>query len=426
MAKPDREGIASGWAQRLLATGKVAGAAARLTAQRLIGAEADADGQLGEAIARELDQMKGVAMKVGQILSYFDGVLPEATHRALRRLQQGAQPLPFPAIEAQLEQAFGAPAADLFERLDPAPVAAASIGQVHRGRWAGREVAVKVQYPGVRQIMVSDVSRLRALSRLASVATEVDGPALVEELAERFRLECDYELEAAHQNAFRAAFAQESWAHIPLAFPERTRPSVLTTEWCEGRGFYELVEQGRPAEHDRLGLLLARFTLRCLFSAGMINADPHPGNYLFPSGDQVAFLDFGCVRRLEPDFLERQRHLTQVVVEDRRAAFRQALLDSGMVGQPRGFDFDLHWRTLRHELEPYRRPRFRFTPGYVRAGLALSKATNPNMRRLAIPPQWIWTQRLTWGLHAVLARLEAQGPFADEMRAALASRLRIG
>lgn len=423
MTEPN-DRLRRGWAQRLLATGRVAGSAAKLAAKQLAGA-GDAGGAIGESIAAELDSMKGVAMKVGQILSYFDGVLPDETHRALRKLQLGSEPVDYRIIAEQIESALGGPPEQVFERFDRAPIAAASIGQVHRARHAGRDIAVKVQYPGVRETMVADVSRLKALSRVASMATAVDGPAIVEELAERFYLECDYELEGRWQNAFKSAFASSPEIRVPEALIELTRATVLTSEWCEGRGFYQLQESRDTAAKNRAALVLVRFAFHCLFGAGVINADPHPGNYLFADGGSVVFLDFGCVRRFDAPFIEAERALARCVIEGRREDFRDAVLATEMVPKERGFDFEVHWQMLRHQYEPYLGPRFHFTPEYIRRGVEFSRPSNPNLRRLAIPPQWIWLQRQLWGLHAVLARLDAEGPFATELRRALDERLGI-
>jgi predicted unusual protein kinase regulating ubiquinone biosynthesis (AarF/ABC1/UbiB family) len=412
------DGIARGWGKRLAATARVAGQAARLAVKR-----ADRDGAIGDALARELDQMKGVAMKVGQILSYFDGVLPAETHAALRRLQRGAAPVKLEVMLQVIADAFGAPVGALpgalFDRFDPEPVASASIGQVYRGHCLGREVAVKVQYPRVRETMVADVGRLRALSRIASMATAVDGPGLVDELGERMARECDYLLEARFQRAFRAALAGDAQVYVPEVVDARTRATVLTTEWIQGQSFYDVARTAGAADRGRIGLVLARFAYGSLFGLGTLNADPHPGNYLFPAGGPVVFIDFGCVRAFEPDFIERERALARVVIEDRRSAFRDALVATGMVPRPERFDFDSHWSLLCHQYAPYRQPRFAFTFDYLRGGMQLTGPSNPNLRRLAIPPPWIWVQRLIWGLHAVLARLGAEGAFAEVLRTAL-------
>lgn len=416
---PALDSVAPGWAKRLAASARVAGSAARLAVQR-----SDREGAIGAALARELDSMKGVAMKLGQIVSYFDGLLPEETHAALHRLQRGSAPVKLERMQRVIEDAFGQPLAALFERFDTEPVAAASIGQVYQARFRGQQVAVKVQYPDIASTMSGDIGRLRALSRIASLATAVDGPSLVDELAERMQRECDYQLEAGYQRGFRAAFASDRAVFIPAVVAERSRLRVLTTEWVRGTSFYEFAAEADAATRSRAGLSMARFAYRSLFALGTLNADPHPGNYLFPDPHTVAFLDFGCVRAFAPDFLARERALIRTVIDERRADFRGALLATGMVPRPKRFDFDLHWQVLRHQYAPYRSPDFVFTSDYVRRGMEMNGPRNSNNRFMAIPPPWIWLQRLIWGLHAVLARLGAAGPFAAVLRDALDAPLR--
>lgn len=421
---PPRE-INHRWLGRALATGSIAKGAVRLASRALLDrGSAETDAAIGEDLARELDRMKGLAMKVGQILSYLEGTLPPETHEALRTLQRGAQPIAFDALVPVIEAALGRPLDALFDSVERTPVAAASIGQVHRARYAGRRVAVKVQYPNVRATFEADFSRLSALARIASLATAVDGRALAEELRERVLEECNYLREQGHQDAFRLAFAGDAAIVIPEVIGARTAETVLTTEWHEGDDFYRFAERASAEERSERGLVLARFAYRSLFGFGTLNADPHPGNYLFPEGGRVVFLDFGCVRHFERDYVEQERALARVVLEDRRSDFRRAVLDTGMVPKPKNLDFDLHWRMLRHQYTPYLTPRFRFTLDHLRAGVEFSRPSNPNLRHLAIPPQWIWQQRLLWGLHAVLARLGAEGPFRDVLLAALDEDLR--
>lgn len=413
------DGIRRGWRRGLLSTGRLAVSATRLAARRVVGAEGATDGRIGESLARELDQMKGLAMKVGQILSYFDGVLPDASHRALRSLQRGSTPVAYERMAEVVAAAFGEPVDALFERFDPTPVAAASIGQVYRARHAGRDVAVKVQYPGVRDTIEGDVARLEGLARVASMATAVDGAALIAELHARFVEECDYEREATHQNAFAEAFAEEPGMSIPRALHERTRASVLTTEWAEGDDFYRFLESTDASTRNAAAVALVRFAYRSLFELRTLNADPHPGNYLFARDGAVVFLDFGCVRRFDPSFVEAERAVARAVIEDRRADFRDAVVATKMVPTPARFDFDIHWDMLRHQWQPYRERTFCFTPEYVARGAAFSGPSNPNLRKLAIPPAWIWVQRMQWGLHAVLARMRAEGCFREVLERSL-------
>lgn len=416
------------WTGRALSTGRIASNALRLAGRRLIRAKGDGDRVLGQNLARELDQMKGLAMKVGQILSYFDGILPEETHDALHSLQQGAKPVAFATIARVIESAFDAPIARLFDEFDSQPVAAASIGQVHRARLDGRDVAVKVQYPNVRKTFETDTKRLRSLSKLASLATAVDGPAIVDELRIRILEECDYQREAGFQRAFQTAFSTHADDRKDICIPEpvmsRTRTTVLTTGWEAGRDFYSFIQSSAAQQRNRVGRIIMRFAYQSLFNFGIINADPHPGNYLFPDDGPVVFLDFGCVRRFDSAFLEAERRLAQVILDDRRDRFPDAVLATGMVAKPKRFSFDHHWDMLCHQYAPYRQARFQFTAEYIRDGLRYTGPSNPNLRRLAIPPAWIWTQRLQWGLHAVLARLQAQGDFRDILKQALDTPLR--
>jgi predicted unusual protein kinase regulating ubiquinone biosynthesis (AarF/ABC1/UbiB family) len=413
------------WIGRALATGKITKDALHLATRGVLKRTAgETDAVIGEDLARELDKMKGIAMKVGQILSYFEGALPSPTHDALRTLQRGAQPVAFDTLVPVLESAFGRPLHTLFDSIDETPVAAASIGQVHRAVYAGRRVAVKIQYPKVRETFEADFARVGALARVASLATAVDGAALAAELRERVLEECDYLREADHQEAFARAFADDRAIVIPEVIRARCAETVLTTQWQDGEDFYQVCEHADRDRRSEIGLILARFAHRSLFGLGTLNADPHPGNYLFPGGGSVVFLDFGCVRRFEPAYLERERALTLTVLNDRRADFRNALLETGIVPRPKKFDFDAHWALMRHQYAPYLSERFEFTPEYLRAGMSFSRPDNPNLRRLAIPPPWIWQQRLQWGLHAVLVRLAAEGPFRDVLLAALAEKVR--
>lgn len=405
---------------RVAATSKVAANALRLASRRLSGRDDSAIYQaIGENLARELDGMKGLAMKVGQILSYLDGALPAETHAALRALQKGATPVAFASLLPVVEGALGAPIAELFDSIDETPLAAASIGQVHRAVFRGEPVVVKIQYPNVRATFESDFGRLGALAGMASLATAVDGKALVAEVRARILEECDYLREAAYQTAFRAAFAGDVGVAIPEVIGERTARTVLTTSFAAGDDFYRFLERSSQERRDVVGLTLARFSYRSLFHLGALNADPHPGNYVFPEAGPVVFLDFGCVRRFDASYVEVERNLARVVCDGARARFRDALLATGMVAKPTRFDFDLHWALLRHQHQPYIDARFRFTKGYLSKLMDFSKPDNPNLRLLAIPPPWIWQQRLVSGLHAVLTRLDADGDFREVFRAAL-------
>lgn len=386
--------------------GSVAGAGMKRLVRR---SEAD-DAAFGEALVAEMDKMKGMAMKVGQILSYMDVPLPAATRDALARLQMGAEPLPFAVITAQVEEALGAPLADLYDSFDPQPIAAASIGQVHRAVHGGVPVAVKIQYPHVWETFDADMRNLGRLATLAALAAGVDGPALVREMHDRLKEECDYLQEARWQGAFQGAWADQPGVIIPQVVAGRTAETVLTTHFAEGADFQTFCEEASQAERDRAAALLTRFAWRSFFVFQALNADPHPGNYRFPGGDSVVFLDFGCVRRFDAAFVDAWRQLYRAVLADDHAAFEVATRATGMVRTKR-FDYDGHWELMAWGLEPYMSPTYTFTEAWGKKGHTLTGPGQANARSMNVPPPWIWLARLQFGLHAVLTRLGATGNF---------------
>jgi len=416
-----RRSIPRRLADRARRTARLAGSVATAGARRLVRRSEADDRLFGRALLDELDTMKGLAMKIGQILSYMDGTLPAETQAVLRQLQTGVEPLHIDVIRAQVEDAFERPLADLFDTFDPEPVAAASIGQVHQAAVTGTPVAVKVQYPHVQATFDQDVRQLRRIARLASAATRVDGAALVQDIQDRLHEECDYTFEARWLERFRHAFADDADVVLPRVLPTHSTTTVLTTTWCQGQDFYTFCEQALEADRQAAARTLIRFALRSLYAHGAINADPHPGNVLFRPGGQVVFLDFGCVRELPPEWLACDRRIVQALLDDERAAFDQAVRDSGIIAGPESrFDMETHHAMLRWQWAPYLSETFAFTAEHMQHGARFSGPGNPNLRRMAIDGPWIWVERLRWGLHAVLARLGAHGSFRPLLQDALA------
>ncbi len=369
--------------------------------------------ELARALGDQLDGMKGLAMKVGQILSYMDTPLPDDLRAQLARLQTGMSHRPWPEVAVQLEAELGMPAAEAFDAVDPEPVAAASIGQVHRGRYRDQAVAIKVRHPGVEETFRSDTDALRRVAGLASVASTVDGTGIIDEMAARLAEECDYAREARAQRLFAKAFADDPEIHIPAVVPERSTGAVLTSAWCDGDDF-ETLKQASPERRRAAAHIMARMAYRSLFVHAAVQADPHPGNYLFQP-ERVVFIDFGCVRFFERSLVEAHRALATCVLENRRDDFPAALDATGGIGRHRGFDFDHEWRVQRHTWAPFMQPDFRFTKAFLTEGNDLYGPMAPNSRTRALPPPAMWIMRLVWGLYAVLQRLEVPldlGPIA--------------
>jgi len=411
-----------GWAGRTLATGRMAASLGRAAAGKV--ASGSADGQrLGDALLDELDAMKGLAMKVGQMVSYLDGSLPEDTQRVLRRLQRGSQPLPFAAVAPVVAASLGRPAEDVFDDIDEQPIAAASIGQVHRATLHGRPVAVKIRYPGVEDTFAIDLGNFGRAGRLATLGTALDVPALVDELRTRLAEECDYAREARAQRLFVGLYADDPLTIVPDVVPEGCGDAVLTSDWIDGEGFYDFLDRAGTAERRAVAERLFRFSFTNIFQHGLLHGDPHPGNLLIPGGDAVAFLDYGCVRLFERSHIETWKRLAWCILEDRRADLPDVTADTGFVPDPDGYDWDAHWEVMRYLYEPFTTPGFVYTHDYVQRSYELMSPKNPNWRRTAMPPAWLLTNRLQWGLNSILAMLGVEADYPGWYRDCLSQPL---
>ena len=273
--------------------------AGRIAGRRLLGRRASTvDQRLGAQLAGQLDRLKGLGMKLGQIVSYLDVPLPPAVQEELAALQTGAAARPFSEVRALVEDALGAPLDARFDAFEETAVAAASIGQVHRAEVAGRPVAVKVRYPDVAETLDGDLGVLERVAGLAALGAPIDGRALVRELRARLLEECDYEKEAREQTRFRQLFEDDRQVVVPPVLPTHSTEAVLTSAWVEGARFEDFAKE-RAERRGDAARTIARFAYRSLLVHGRIQADPHPGNYLFPAEGGVAFLDYGCVRSFD-------------------------------------------------------------------------------------------------------------------------------
>ncbi len=398
--------------------------AGRLAARRALGRTTGArDLVLGQALGQQLDQMKGLAMKLGQIVSYMDVPLPAEVQAELARLQQGVHGRPLEELHTVVERSLGAPLDACFEQIEPEPVAAASIGQVHRALLRGREVAVKIQYPEIAATFGSDLATVGRLASLASLASSVDGQAIVHELADRLTEECDYEREARAQRRFADLFADDPHVRIPEVVTGCSGAQVLTTEWVDAQPLEAFARDASQAARLALARQLIAVSYRGLLVHGLIQADPHPGNFAVaasPAGDPVLVcFDFGCVRELDGGTVSALRAMARALLDDDRSAFRDACLALGVVGNPDRFDFDHHFETMRHLHRPFLEAPFRFTPEFVREAMDYNSTSSPNARWIAMPPAYVWVARLQWGLWSVLTRLGVEGDFRDLLLACL-------
>jgi predicted unusual protein kinase regulating ubiquinone biosynthesis (AarF/ABC1/UbiB family) len=371
--------------------------------------EADAIAR-AEELVKQMGSLKGLVMKVGQMASYLPGAMPPAAQKILADLQASTVAMEPALIAQEIERELGKAPHQLFDHFDPAPFAAASIGQVHRARLGGREVVVKVQYPGIEAVLRSDLRTIGTLATLSTMGSPVNGADLTDELRTRLLEECDYRLEARNQRVFARALGEIPGAHVPEVIDERSGRRVLTSSFAEGQRFASFVERSTQEQRDRAGALVYEGCFRPLFRHGLFNADPHPGNYLFAADGPVTFLDFGCARTFDAGFIDRWKAFALCICDRDRAHFRERFLDLGLASpSDKKFDWDAQWESTAVLYRPMLDPDFRFTPEFVRGTYDALVFKNPNKLRMAMPPEWLFLNRLQWGIFAILAQLGA-GP----------------
>src|SRR5947208_317396 len=296
-----------------------------------------------ERYADTLSRSKGVLMKVGQIVSFVDssaaleGPTGEIYRAALASLQADAEPMEPVLVAAVIESELGRPPEELFAEFSPAPIAAASIGQVHTARLQddGTEVAVKVQYPGVADAIRDDLANTQLLFTFIKIVKGLvpqyrnfDVRALADEIAERIGEEVDYRIELANQMEFAEHYRGHPFARVPEVFPELSTDRVLTMEMAHGRRWNEIADVDQ-ALRDRWGEVAFRFFFGSIARFGIFNADPHPGNYLFHDDGTVTFLDFGCVKRMSADVQRTFWDLPSAVVADDADRVLRVYIDAG-------------------------------------------------------------------------------------------------
>jgi len=311
--------------------------------------EASARRQLETAkqIVAALGTMKGAAMKLGQVMSFLDvGLVPEEHReefqRELAKLRDAAPTVSFKQMRRVIEEDLEEKVSSVFADFDEQPIAAASIGQVYRATLKddGREVAVKVQYPGVAAAVRADMQNLDMIMRLLKRMTpSLDVKAVTAEIRERIGEELDYELEAQNQRSLARIFKGHPFIAVPEVVSGLSRERVLVTDFVEGVGFEEL--KGYPqAQRDRLGEIVFRFFLGCLYRHRQFSGDPHPGNFLLLADGRVAFLDFGLFKRMDRAPVELELACQRAVAEGDAATLHRLLAESGFLPEPERVDQD--------------------------------------------------------------------------------------
>jgi predicted unusual protein kinase regulating ubiquinone biosynthesis (AarF/ABC1/UbiB family) len=299
--------------------------------------------EAAEQIVTALGTMKGAAMKLGQVMSFLDvGLVPEdhreEFQRKLGELRDAAPKVRFADMRKVIESELEAPLRDVFESFDAEPIAAASIGQVYRARLDdGRDVAVKVQYPGVAAAVRADMQNLGIILRLMKrIAPGLDVQATAEEIRSRIGDELDYELEATNQRALARIFRGHPFIHVPEVVTSLSRERVMVSEFVSGRGFDSLKEAEQDTR-DRLGEIIFRFYFGCMYRHRQFSGDPHPGNFLLLPDGRVAFLDFGLFKVMPQHLIELELACQRAGHEGDADRLWEIFAEGGLLGKPDRF-----------------------------------------------------------------------------------------
>jgi len=373
-----------------------------------------------EQIADRLGQMKGALMKLGQMASYLDEGLPEPLRIALSQLQSNAPPMSFELAKAAIEKELGKPLEELFVQFDPDPIAAASIGQVHKAiiidpaTGAERAVAVKVQYPGVDAAIRADLRNTELLGNILKQGFGgLDPSDMVEEIKIRLSDELDYCLEAKNQRAFHEYYRDHPYFNVPAVIDHLCTARVLTTELVVGSSWKELLTWPQ-SERDLAAEAIFRFVFRSLYRFRAFNGDPHPGNYLFHRGGKVTFLDFGLVKHFTDAELHTFESMVEAAAIDHdHVRFRKIIEDAGLLKRDAPIDTVEAGKYFSNFYEPVSEDKvMTWTAEYSSAIVRHTfDRDSPISQYATVPQSFVFIQRINLGLYAILGELHATGNY---------------
>jgi predicted unusual protein kinase regulating ubiquinone biosynthesis (AarF/ABC1/UbiB family) len=381
-----------------------------------------------EAMLKTLGDMKGLPLKIGQMISYIDGIAPpgyeERFQQTLKKLQDKAPPLSAEAAVKVVTAELGALPEEVFGSWEREPFAAASIGQVHRAVTRGGEkVAVKVQYPGIDKAIENDLKSVSLFgSLLGPLSNRVHAKDTIEELSEVFLSELDYTREAEMADVFRRIHAEDEDVVIPRVVQSLSTRRVLTAELIGGIGYADFVKTATQEERNRAGLTIWRFMFRSLLQYGYLYADPHPGNYRFLPDGRVAFLDFGCVKKISDELIAGIKRYMKAALDEDWEEFDRACIEV-LDYDPEDPSWELYRSYTIELMKPMCEPewvctvdRAREAVTYIARGvreLAFKEGeTLPSIPHVPhMPREFTFLNRLQWGLASVMGGLGTVASF---------------
>ncbi len=370
-------------------------------------------------VAHELGNMKGVMMKVGQLVSFIVEALPDEVQQSLSQLYADAPPMDPAVARRVVIEELGETPEKVFLDWSPDPIAAASVGQVHRVVLRdGRRAALKVQYPGAGDAIGADLNNAQAMYSLLSMFAlkGLDTKGLVNELKDRMGDELDYRIEAANQHEFATYYTDHPFISVPTLVPQHSTQRVITTEWVDGLSWSEFLAGADQAARQRAGESIWRFAHHSIYFVGAFNGDPHPGNYRFQSDGSVTFLDFGLVKRWAPgEWQQLSPTLDAVIVQRDPELLMRAMEASGFLVPDHGLGAQQIFDYVSAPYVPYMEESFSFNRQFMKETMStmidVKGPHAPVIEKLNIPPSFVILDRVVWGVSAILGKLGVTAPF---------------
>jgi predicted unusual protein kinase regulating ubiquinone biosynthesis (AarF/ABC1/UbiB family) len=403
-----------------------AGRAALGLGKRLTGkSKDDVQAELMEKAANQLfsvlGELKGGAMKVGQALSVMEAAIPEEYgepyREALTKLQKDAPPLPAAKVHRVLDAQLGTKWRERFSSFNDTPVASASIGQVHKAVWSdGRDVAVKIQYPGADEALRADLKTMqRLVGMIKQLAPGADVDGVVDELIERTEMELDYRLEADNQRAFAKAYAGHP--HFAVPHVVASAPKVVIQEWMDGMPMAEIIRHGTRAQRDLIGTRLLELTFDAPRRLGLLHGDAHPGNFMLLPDGRMGVIDFGAVAPL-PDGYPVELGMTIRLARDKNYDELLPTLEKiGFIQKGQQVDVRDVNEMLRQYVEPIEVDVFHYTRKWLQSTMAtqmeVSVSQMKTARQMDLPPKLAIPLRVIASVSAILCQLDAHVPIKE-------------
>lgn len=376
--------------------------------------------------AELMGNMKGLFMKIGQIVSFAQENLPASAQQALRGLQKDAPPMSFALARGVIERELGGDLSQFFKSVDEQPLAAASIGQVHRARLRdGTQVVLKVQYPGVDQAIEADLKFSSSMAAMiGAVHRNADAKAVMAELRERLLDELDYRKELANQALFYDMWHGHPLIHIPAVFPAFSAKRVLCQEYRRGLNFYDFLDVASMDERQMAAFVLNDFVFDSMHLHHVFNGDPHPGNYLFQEDGGITFLDFGCIKYFSSAFIRDLQAMNRAIIDQDLDAFDVSVRKLQIVLPGRPYDRDMLWAFFGYHAAPFSHDReFEFTDEHMRQAAQVMQ--RKNLQQLNLPPDLLFFNRITFGLNSIFHKLGAKANWHRHYQRFLAPDKRI-